>query len=110
MTFLVTTCPQMIIFAGIHRSYHAVFSNVLTLLYLSRVNSDPGTLKDTSKSYYCEKSENLHDCSLLCGYIMTKKLKGPFVNNGHDKAKQFSKSCWVNSDLCLYCEVKRWGE
>ncbi len=46
--------------------------NVLTLLYLSLVNSDPGTKMDTSKSYYCDMV----------------KAKGPYVNNDLDTTKQ----------------------
>jgi hypothetical protein len=39
----------------------------LALLYLSRVTSDPGWFKiNSSKFYYCEKSENLHSCSFIC--------------------------------------------
>ncbi len=86
--------PQMIFCDGIHRNYQAVFSYVLTLLYLSLVNSDPGTKMDTSKSYICDMV----------------KAKGPYVNNDLDKTKQCRYSCRVNSDHCLYCGARPHGK
>ncbi len=56
----------------------------LTLLYLPRVNSDPGWFKIDSSKVYCYK--NLKTCQavlLYVGYILAK-TEVANVNNGHD--------------------------
>jgi hypothetical protein len=46
-----------------------------------------GSRIDSYKFYYCEKSENLHSCSLLCWLSIMAKAKKPNVNNGLDTGR-----------------------
>ncbi len=68
--------------------------NFLTLLYISRVNSDPGWFKSrysSSKFYYCEKSVTCTAVLLSVGYIMVN------VNN----RSQFSFFIKFQQGLCV---------
>ncbi len=62
----------------------------LTLLYLSRINSDPDWFKNScSKLYYCEKSVHLHSCSLTeCVGSDMAKAKKPNMNSGLDTSQK----------------------
>ncbi len=49
---------------------------LLTLLYPSRsIVTQAGSKIDSSKFYYCEKSEDLHSCSLICWLYHGKSSK-----------------------------------
>ncbi len=76
-----------------HRVYKLGRSKVtkhvgsVSLLYLSRVNSDLADSKiDSFKFYYCEKSENLHSC-LFIYCIIKSKAQRPNVNTGLDTSQ-----------------------
>jgi hypothetical protein len=46
-----------------------------------------GSRIDSSKFYYCEKSENLHSCSLSFWLSIMAKAKKAYVNNGLDTGR-----------------------
>jgi hypothetical protein len=60
-----------------------VFISSLTLIYPSRVKivTLAGSKINSSKFYYCEKSVNLHSCSLIGWLYTMAKAQGSNVNN-----------------------------
>ncbi len=60
----------------------------LTLLYLSKVNSDPGWFKKNCLYFIIVgKKEKLHCCSLIFWLCHGKSSKRPYVKNGLDKSE-----------------------
>ncbi len=90
-------CPSSILSAD--PEDEDVLVTNLTLLYLSRVNSDPGWFKkNSSRFYYCEKTENCIAVLLYFGYgVMAKAHKKGLMWIGLDKSQNKAVNFGVNT-------------